>query len=288
MTQPEPPGNTAPVQSAPAAEVPVSDDAELRALIPDAAVASPDAWAQAAHPMPATANAAAAAVPAADAPPSAQVPAADTADQGALNPDSPLAETGFTLPWPDAQFELPALPTITPDADADKALADAAAEARDAAGGVQRGPAVKAQVASDTSIAGGHMVLAWADDASAFPDKDAFETRFRSLSALATASTKEQDALGQIAVRAASDRVLLQKLMRVYGYYDGEVLQTLSGPAPGQSAASGTSAGPQDVRVRFDLLPAERYKLGEVRLGHLSETGADYPALRKSFALNTG
>jgi len=40
--------------------------------------------------------------------------------------------------------------------------------------------------------------------------------------------------------------------------------------------------------VRFDVTPGTRFHFGTIDLGELAATGADYPALRKSFAIQTG
>ena len=72
-------------------------DPDLEALIPDAAVTDPEAWAKVealpAQPMP------------------------------EIDPASPLAEIpGFTLPWPDETIELAQIAPLAPDPDVALAL----------------------------------------------------------------------------------------------------------------------------------------------------------------------
>jgi translocation and assembly module TamA len=245
-------------------------DPELRDLIPDAAVADPAAWASAAQ------------APAATAP--AQ-PAAGTPvivlPETELRPDSPMAQLPeLNLDWPDgvAGLALPQLASLPPDADLAGTLAEAVAELPKPAGPVRKGRG-RANVTPAEHRAA-HYLLAYPGAATTFPERAEFEARFRSLSTLESLSGKEQDNAGQIAVRASADRELLDRLLRIYGYYQGEVVQTVAGILPGKADTA--------VRVRFDVTPGPRFRFGTIDLGDLAGTGADYPALRKSFAIATG
>jgi translocation and assembly module TamA len=75
---------------------------------------------------------------------------------------------------------------------------------------------------------------------------------------------------------------LLDRLLRLYGYYEGEVAQTVAGIVPGGATAD------RAVRVRFDVTPGPRFRFGTIVLGDLAGTGADYPELRRSFAIEPG
>ncbi|MDE2595857.1 MAG: BamA/TamA family outer membrane protein [Sphingomonadales bacterium] len=225
-------------------------DPELEALIPDAAVAAPEDWAKAS--------------PTAPAPGEAAEPV----------PTSPLAEMPeITLPWPDEQFAMPALAALPPDPD----LAEALTGQGDA-------PAAAAPVdlPGDVTKLNPQLALVFPTDLAAFPERHDFDSRFRSLSALVTLKGEGDDNLAQIAVRARADRDLLVRLLRIYGYYDGEVTQTIGGIEPGQERATAR------VNVRFDVVPGPRFGFGEIDLGDLRQTGEDYPLLRKHFGLMPG
>ncbi len=255
-------------------------DARLKELIPDSAVADPQAWAQVAPPaMP---------VPAPAAPPAAPV-ATD------LRPDSPTNDLpGATLAWPDAELALPPLPSLAPEAEIASLLPPASGVGLIGPGAGSRlglpqiagAPGTTAAHASAPDLhdafSGGRLRLDYAVEAAAFPERASFETRFRALSAVATLPSKDQGNVGQLAVRAATDRDLLLRLLRTYGYYDGEVIQTVS------RLIAGTAAAPTAVNVSFEIVPGPRYSFGSIELGQLSATGTDYPALRQSLGIATG
>ncbi len=244
---------------------------DLKALIPDSAVNDPQGWAQKAPPG-------AAPSPAPDAPP-------------VLRPDSPLAPMpAITLPWPSGPdgksgLDLPQFVSLAPDPDLVPELeagkAELAAEQARLAPQSKHDRKRQDRQAGRSEMAHGRVTLAY-PAVAAFPERDAFEARFRSLSALQSLSGKDANNAGQVGVRATSDRSLLQKLLHVYGYYDGEVYQAISGIDPGQPSASGA------LSVRFEIEPGTRYKFGAVDLGKLAATGNDYPSLRASFAIHTG
>ncbi len=184
---------------------------------------------------------------------------------------------GETLAWPDAALALPPLVSLPPEPDLASLLPPA--------GGVAL-PDTGQTGAPDLhdAFSGGRLTLDYAVAATAFPERAALEKRFRALSAVATLPSKDQGNAGQLAVRAATDRDLLLRLLRTYGYYDGEVIQTVS------SIATATATGPNSgtMRVNFEILPGPRYSFGTIDLGQLPTTGADYPALRKSLGITTG
>jgi len=122
----------------------------------------------------------------------------------------------------------------------------------------------------------------WVGEPAQFPMRAAMETRFRQLSSLQAMGSHEADALTQVVVRAAADRKLLEKLLRVYGYYDGEVVQTLIAPAGAHAEGIGAEA------VRFDIQPGQRYRIAAITTGDLDQTGTDAPALRSSMGLASG
>ena len=220
-------------------------DPELEALIPDSAVQNPEEFAKVQAP-------------------------AQPSDLPAVDPASPLSDNaGFTLPWPDEELKLPALVSLEPDPDVAAALAALEGLPKD---GMPEG---------DLTRISSRLTLAFPVDPAQFPEREEFEKRFKGLSTLESLGGGEEE-VGQIGVRARADRELLSKLLRIYGYYDGDVIQTISGIEPGDEKA-GKAAG-----VRFDVAPGPRYKFGKVELPTLEDTGTDFPLLRGKYGIWPG
>ncbi len=228
-----------------------SSPQSLEDLIPDSAVENPEAWAEQGVP----------ASPEDDA-------AADAALAAEVDPNSALAEVPpIDVPWPD-QLELPQLAPLEPD-DSIR-FADAEDE------GSQTG-LVDAELVRITP----ELVLGFPPDDAAFPQREEFAERFEQLSTIAELDSDE-DNIAQIAARARSDEELLATMLRVYGYYDGQVIRSVSGTLPGEAATEGERA-----EVRFDLIPGPRYRFGAIDLGQLP-TAIDGPALRSAFEIAAG
>ncbi len=128
----------------------------------------------------------------------------------------------------------------------------------------------------------GQLSLVFPAGDDAFPERGEFEARFRALSTIVQLSSGGSDSIAQLAVRAKSDRELLLRLLRIYGYYEADVSQTVGGIAPGQETASA------ETRVRFDISPAARFRIGAINLGDLTGVRSDYPKLRESFTIYSG
>lgn len=262
-------------------------DADLRALIPDSALRDPEGWAkgQAAKDQAAKEQADKEAASRAAGP-----PAAPLGDLTALIPDSPMDEiAGLDLPWPEPGKEDATIPIPPALAAEEQGETLAAAMERVPPPGSNRptgrnpgADGAKVQE-RETTLASGRARLVWPADPAAMPEREAFERRFRDLSALQGLGPHDADALAQLVVRGSSDRKLLEKLLKVYGYYDGEVTQSLIGPEPG---ADGTSAPPSGVR--FDLDPGARFRIGAITTGRLDETGKDAEKLREALAFKSG
>lgn len=218
-------------------------DAELEALIPDSAIQDADSFAK------------------------VQAPATEEAPP--IDPASPLADLpGAVIPWPDQGLELPALVSLEPDPDVAAALA-----------AIEKLP-VEPRSQSDIERISSHLQLAFPTDPAQFPEREEFAKRFSTLSTIESLGTKD-DEIGEIGVRARADRDLLGKLLRIYGYYDGEVMQTVNGIQPGEERAASAD-------VRFDIIPGPRYKFGKVELPTLETTGTDYPLLRGQYGIWPG
>lgn len=184
-------------------------DQELEALIPDSAMENPDAWAV-------DTDAARTAVPPAN------------ADDG-IEADAPLPDLpGITIAWPDGS-ELPKIEPLTPDPDIDVAeqSTDAAVDALPGQEEVDSGRVSK-RADADIAKVGKQVEIAFPPGAEGIADKDAIVARFAGLSALKSFDDDE-DNFAQIVRRARTDRELLINIMRIHGYYDAQVYQSLGG-----------------------------------------------------------
>jgi len=246
-------------------------DAELEALIPDSAIDNPDTWV--AETLAAQSN------------PDGVLtdPDGTVADAAAaaLDPASPLAPLGdLELAWPDTS-ELPEIEPLSPEPDIQ--LAQEAAEAELAA--IGRAPGEEAPRLADAKVVQLGKGVELAFGATEFVEREAIQSRFAELSSLRRLRDND-DNIAQLARRARTDRDLLLKTMRVYGYYDAEVYQSLGGLAPGEGGdAPETTA---EVKVRFDVIPGPQYLFGAIALGDLASVGEDFAVLRKSFDLDPG
>jgi len=237
-------------------------DPDLRALIPDAAVADPAGWAR---------GAVAPDAPVVVAPDVGSAVAKDAADAAAvLRPDSPLDNIpGLTLDWPEEEAFVPPVEALAPDAATAQELAQAVS-------GLGQGGLPQPVAERETVLASGRARLVWPLE-TPFPERESLEIRFRSLSALQGVSARDADAMAQIVVRGASDGKLIEQLLRIYGYYDGEVTQTLINGKGGGAEA-----------IRFDIQPGQRYRLGAITTGDLDQAGGGGMPLRGALALAPG
>ncbi len=254
-------------------------DQELEALIPDSALLNPDAWAV---DTDAARN---------GAPPSSVI---EDIDANADMPDIP----GITIAWPDGS-ELPTIEPLSPDPDI-----DVAEQSTDAAVGAlpgqQDGDAVAGVRLADGDVVrvDNQVELAFPRGAEAVAEQGAIVARFAGLSSLKSFDDDE-DNLAEIVRRARTDRELLVNILRIHGYYDAQVYQSLGGlsaPAAGSAptdaeTADGEKTGPIDVEkvvVRFDVQPGPQYHFGALAFGDLAATGTNFEVLRGAFKLNVG
>lgn len=107
-------------------------------------------------------------------------------------------------------------------------------------------------------------------------DQSAFTERFRSLSTLERLSDDDAN-LAQVNRRARDDRDLLDNMLRVYGYYDGEVRNTVT-----------RIEGQDRVAMTFDIATGPLYTLSAVELAGLDAIGVDVPAMRAAFGVKVG
>lgn len=220
------------------------DSPSLEELIPDSAVADPESWAQ------------------------QGVPAEEAAREEAppeLEPGSPLSETtGIDILWPE-DTELPQLAPLEPEEDIEFVDLDTGT----------------AQVElGDEERISDELVLVFPREDALFPQHDEFIDRFNALSTIE--ELDDDDNAARLAAQARADEALLNRLLRIYGYYDAQVFRSVGGIEAGEDVASGQPT------VRFDIVPGEQYRFGAIDLGMLDAAGADYPMLRDSFEIQTG
>ncbi|MES2494201.1 MAG: BamA/TamA family outer membrane protein [Pseudomonadota bacterium] len=233
----------------------------LKDLIPDGAVADPEGWAGG---MPGTGIT-----------PGTGSAGADPAGAPGtgIDPAAPLAEfPGFVLPWPDTLPEPPALASLPPDPELSAALAEYAEQPTDAVQG------------EEIAVAP-HLTLVFPANLATFPEREKFLDSFGSLSTIKKLDT-DNDSIAQIAARARVDRDLITRLLRIYGYYDATVAQTVGNPNVRDSELVDTPD--KQIAVRFDVVPGNRYRFGAIDFGQLAQTGPDYGPLRTGFGINTG
>lgn len=220
----------------------------LEDLIPDSAVDNPEDWAQ-------------------DGVSDAAQDAADIAP--VLEPDSPLAELPeLTVPWPD-DAELPQVAPLEPQDDIEFAAIEEDGEPEP----VLAGADLK-QISRD-------LVLAFPEDSDRFPEQTEFLSRFEALSTIESLSGDDDENLALLRARARADEALLGRLLRVYGYYDSQVIRTVGGLSPGNDAVASGSG------VRFDILPGAQYRFGAIDLGNLA-AAPDHGDLRATFEIQPG
>jgi translocation and assembly module TamA len=213
---------------------------ELEDLIPDSAVDNPEDWAR------------------------QGVPAEPATPQDAQpQPDTPLADLPLiTVPWPD-QLQLPELAPLTPEPDVRFAEPERPLER------LRDGEEVR--ISSE-------LLLVFPSDATRFPERKEFVERFKQLSTIE--EYEDNDSAARLAAQARQDEDLLERMLRVYGYYDALVLRSIGG-GEGENATTRPN-------VRFDIIPGKQYAFGAIDLGTLADAGSDYPALRAAFEVQTG
>lgn len=220
-------------------------DAELEGLIPDEAIDRPEDWAEDGLP-PET---------------------ADATVRPPLTADAPLDDLPeITVPWPD-DIELADVPDLEPPDQIEFA----------------ENPFEVLPVLEDgfEVQVSDQLTLVFPSQSELFPERDEFVDRFQKLSRV-EALDDDSESLSLLAARARADEELLLRLLRIYGYYDAEILRSVAGINPGDTAASGA-----DGAVRFDILPNTQYRFGTIDLGQLA-TADDAQLLRDTFEITRG
>lgn len=181
-----------------------------------------------------------------------------------LDPQTPMAaDIASEIDWPE-DVEIPALVELEPEPGIEFA------EVEDVQQPLLARPAL---VEIDRSLA-----LGLPSSEEQFPVRDEFLARYRELSTLDD-DGDSADNIAQLAARARADEALLSDLLRAFGYYDAQVVRSIGGEGLERSAS--------DARVRFDVIPGQRYRFGAIDLGQLS-AAPDAESLRAAFGINRG
>jgi len=227
-----------------ATPVAAQDAQGLEDLIPDSAVENPEEWSQEGVSDEAVAQE--------DAP----LP---------LDPNAPLADMpSVTIPWPE-QVDLPQLAPLEP------------ADLIDFATFEEHIPSLPS--GSEEHISD-ELVLVFPSDRALFPERDEFVDRFEALS---TIERLDDDGnLARLRVQARNDEQLLQRMLRVYGYYNAQVIRSVG------QVDQGVEADLARPAARFDVIPGQRYRFGAIDLGDLASVGSGYVLLRAAFDIETG
>lgn len=264
----EPEAGAPPAAPAPApAPAPVPDS--LDDLIPESALADPEAWAAGGVADPAAVS------EPVDPLAAAPDPAFDAAFAG-------LEAAADGAPLPESQSELAELAIPEPQPLPPDPELEALASIGD--------PVLAATPELAETRVSGTLVLALPADTEAFPEKDEFVDRFRDLSTLRELDDGVE-AAPQVAARARADAELLGEILRTYGYYSGEVVRQLSGGRRAGEAAGEeeAEAAAREPSVRFDILPGPRYSFGRIDLGEIPALPEpDASRLIEAFGIKTG
>ena len=216
-------------------------------MIPDSAVENPEDWADAGAPVD----------PAQE--PEGEI---DAQTLDAENPMQPMPE--IAVHWPEA---IPIPDIAVPEADEDIRFAEPDI------------PVTPLETNSFVTKVNDDLVLAFPPSPESFPVRDAFIDRFRALSTIEELNS-DSDNIAQLAARARADEDLLVEMLRVYGYYDAQVIRSLVTPEDGSDVAGSASA-------RFDIIPGPRYRFGGINLGNLA-AAPDAQTLRAAFEIAVG
>ncbi len=218
----------------------------IEELIPDSAVENPDTWAEQGTD-------------------GEVAPATDAMSE--LEAETPISDIpGMSVAWPE-DIELDSMEPLEPEEDIEfvQLLEDAPQIAFDEA---------EIEELSDT------LVLGFPQKEPPFSERGDFVDRFEALSTIEELGDGDEN-VAQLAARAKKDQELLDTLLRVYGYYDGEIIRTIGTHEAGDETAA------QRPRVRFDVIPGPRYAYGVIDLGDL-DTAVDAIILRESFGIQAG
>lgn len=216
----------------------------LEDLIPDSAIDNPEEWAQQGTGEPSD-------------------PQAGTAP----DPETPIeTPPGLTIAWPD-ELEIDGFEPLEPEEDIQFADLDTGA------------PKIAFEDAETEQVAD-NLILGFPQAEPPFSERGDFLARYSALSTIEELGDSDAN-VAQLAARAREDEELLGNLLRVYGYYDGEIIRSIGAVRPGDDQSD------EQPVVRFDIIPGDRYRYGTIDLGNLA-SAPDYNALRDVFDISSG
>lgn len=216
----------------------------LEDLIPDSAVDNPDEWAQ-----------------------QGTDPVASDLSEEEPDPDTPITDLSeITVPWP-TDITIEPFEPLTPEADIEFVQLD------------EDRPQITFEDAETVDL-GNNLILGFPQTEPPFAERGDFVERFEALSTVENLDNADAT-VAQLAARAQQDEELLNNLLRVYGYYDGQVIRSIGTIEAGQDTATETPT------VRFDIIPGERYTYAAIDLGNL-RGAPDYTQLRAAFGIQPG
>ncbi len=185
-----------------------------------------------------------------------------------VDADSPLAELPeIDIPWPDS-VDLPDITPLEPETDI-QFVDFGSTEPR-------------VEIGSEERISD-ELVLVFPTDTTLFPQRSEFLERFKALSTIEQLDS--DGSVGRLAAQSREDEELLERMLRVYGYYDGQVFRSV-GNAGAEEGEQRRRGGEREVR--FEILPGTQYHFGAIDLGQLADTGTDFGPLRSEFGIQTG
>src|SRR5690606_33630074 len=168
--------------------------------------------------------------------------------------DAPMAPLPqVTIPWPE-YLELPEIAELEPEEDIEFAELDDAL--------------MRPMIDGSEERLDDNLVLVFPSDRSLFPERDDFLDRFEALSTIEELDGNGSENAAMLAARAREDEELLYELLRIYGYYDPQVIRNVA--ASGNGNGNGESL--ETATVRFDILPGSQYQFGAIDLGRLDRS----------------
>lgn len=216
----------------------------LEDLIPDSALENPEDWAsQGSDETPQQ--------------PQAEVPEAETPIE---------TPPGLDLPWPD-DIVIEDIEQLEPEEEIEFADLDL-------------GSAELNFEEAETERLADNLVLGFPQTEPPFSDRGDFIERYEALSTIEELNDDDAN-VAQLAARANQDEELLGNLLRVYGYYDGQVTRSIGTLQAGEETADVSPT------VRFDIVPGNRYRFGAIDFGNL-DTAPDFETLRAAFEIYPG
>lgn len=229
----------------------------LEDLIPDSAIENPEAWAaEGVEPDPSLDDVEALAVEDVDA-------------------DNELADLPeVDLPWPDGDI-VQDFADLEPEEDIEFAEVEEDFD-----------PLLALPDGYEINL-GRDLTLVLPSERSLFPETDEFVDRFKALSQVEEFDDEDGN-IAVLAARARADEELLDRLLRIYGYYDNQIIREI-----GAEDETGLAAEipPPEGAVRFAIIPGRQYSLGAIELGSLEADTApfgDAAAARAAFGMDVG